>query len=112
MGVRTKHDESNSDLSPLRVRCSDHGGILDCGVEKQLGLDLGRINIDAPAYEHVLSAARYIEESVSVAASGITGVPPAMLIKRRGGGLGIVPVAITNVWTTKAEFADLADRDI
>jgi len=97
--------------SPLFIRDADDGGFGNRDELMQHALDLGRIDVLAAGYVHVLPAVDDVVEAVLVDPRGISGVQPAI---GEGGRVGVrlVPVAGRDVRSFDPEFAEFADRGI
>ena len=75
------------------------------------GLDLGRIDILAARDVHVPRAPDEREEALVVARGDVAGAQP-VAAQRRGGGVGLVPVAEHRDRTAHGDLAGLADRGV
>src|SRR5436853_141187 len=78
------------------------------GLPERFALDLGRVDVDAAADDHVLLAAGDGEEAVGVLAGEVAGVEPAVGVERGGGRLGVVPVPPADVRAAQPELPHLA----
>ena len=72
------------------------------------GFDFGRVDILAPADDHILQPVADIEEAVRVEVADIARVEPAFRVDRGGGGLGLVPVAAHDLRSAHDDFAAFA----
>src|SRR4051812_47988384 len=64
------------DLTPACVRNADYGGLGDLGHLGERRLDLGRIDVLAARYVHVLAAIDDVEIAILVDESRVPGLEP------------------------------------
>ena len=105
--AREKRDPN---LAPRCMRNADHRSIADLRVFEKFSLDLSRIHIDAAADEHVFRPAGNVEKAFVIAPRQVSGVEPALFVKRSGGRIRVVPVSAADVRTSQPQFADLLPR--
>src|SRR4051794_14197665 len=106
-----EHDRGADLLPHLLVGHSDHGGLGDGGVLVEDLLDLARVDVVAPADDHVLLAVDDEEVAVLVDLGHISRVEPAVahdLLR----GVVAVPVALHEVVTADGDLAPLTLRDL
>src|SRR5215469_1647055 len=73
-------------------------------------LDLGRIDVESGADDHLLGAT-YDEKDVVLETGEVAGVEPAILVDRLRGEVGCAVVTTHHVRATHVEFADVAIGD-
>ena len=91
-------------------RAADHRALHDGIVGGEHRLDLGRIDVEAGADDHLLGAADDVE-TIALEAREIAGIEPAVGIDRFGGEVGRAVIAAHHVGPADMQFADLAVCD-
>ena len=88
---------------------ADDGGIHHRRVIVKRVFDFGRIDVFAAANDDVLGAIDDIAITLRIEPGEIAGADPAALDKRRGGGIGVVPIAFDHHRSAGPKFPDFAD---
>src|SRR5439155_16413052 len=77
-GAVAQPDDGTHLFPQLGVREADHGDVADVGVLEQGALDLGGVDVLAPADDDVLDAVDHVEPAALVEATEVAGVEPAV----------------------------------
>src|SRR6185436_8103074 len=94
-----------------RARFGDDRALYHVGVAGQHRLDLGGIDLQSTAVDHVLLAVEYANEILGIDRAEIAGMPEAGR-KTLGRGLRVVPIALEDRAAMNPDFADLATRQL
>src|SRR5258708_5873215 len=103
--------ECHTHLAPRRVGYRNDGSVSDPGMGNELRLDLGGIDVDAPADEHLPGPAGDVDEAVLVAAGQVARLQKPVVAIGSRRGLGVVPVTLRYMRATDPHLADRAGRD-
>ncbi len=98
-------------LAQHRARLCDDRALDDAGMTGKHGFDLGGIDLQAAAVDHVLLAIEYPHQILRVDRTEIAGVPKAAG-ETLGRRLGIVPVSPDDRTAVNPDLADLAARHL
>src|SRR5207237_4170323 len=92
-----------------RARLGDDCALDHAGVTGEHGFDLGGINLQTAAVDHVLLAIEHPHEIVGVDRTKVAGMPEAAgkTFSRR---LMIIPIALDDLGAANPDLADLAAR--
>ena len=74
--ARPRLQDGDHPLAPLLVGQPDHGAVLHAGMRHQRPLDLGRVDVEAAADDHVLGPVDEVQEVVVVEVADVAGVVP------------------------------------
>uniref|UniRef100_A0A0N4Z3R4 Transcriptional regulator n=1 Tax=Parastrongyloides trichosuri TaxID=131310 RepID=A0A0N4Z3R4_PARTI len=110
-GADLAHHHGVNPLAPDRIGDADDGAFLDRRVPGQGVLDLDRIDVLGPGYDHVLQPVGDVDIAVLVHPPRVAGVQPAVA-HDFGGFFRAVPVALHDVVATADDLADLSARDL
>src|SRR3546814_16744518 len=84
VGVVDRSNEGHDHLAPVLIRLADHRALAHCGVRRQHGLDLDRVDVLAAPDDHVLAATGQVEVTLLVA-EGEIATPDTRSEERRVG---------------------------
>ena len=101
------HHERADVLAEHLVRHADDRGLLHVGVLEDHGLDVGGVDVVAAADDHVLDAARDVDEAVGVEVREVAGAQPAVGGPRRRGRAVVLVVLAPLARQAHEQLADL-----
>src|SRR6185437_8893973 len=78
---------------------------------KQNFLELARVDVLAPANDHVLQPSLDRAIAPCIHRTEVAGVQPSFRVDRRPGGSLVLEISMHDVIAARAYFTDLADRD-
>jgi hypothetical protein len=107
--ARAGDDQRLRRLAPLRVGDADHRHLEDAGMTADDLLDLARVDVGAPADDHVLLAIGDEQIAILVEVADVAGVQPAAA-QGLGRRLRLVPVALHHDVAAYHDLAELAGR--
>ena len=86
---------------------AEHGHVLDGGIAVEIFLDLPRVDVFAAADDHVALAVDQPDVAVGIAARHVTHRAPRA-VKRLGGFLRVLPVAVEHIRGAREQLAHFA----
>jgi len=96
-----ENDHRDQLFAPLRIGQAQHGAVGHRGVAGQQVFDLGRVDVLAAGYHHVLGTAHHGVAAIGRLARQVAAVEPALAIHRRHVG----PVVANHVRRAQQQFA-------
>src|SRR5690606_27732602 len=103
------HDKDLGDLARMFVRHTDDGGLQDAWMGGDDILDLVRVDVEARDQDHILLAVNNADEAALIHLGHVAGLEIAVGREAVGCFLRLLPIALHDLRTSYAEFANSAD---